>query len=252
MKSMHRLFPRRKLAIFTTLDFKQALPFTPSLDNLVAMAEVIREVKNIIAKSKNPRVIVLESWLIVDYCVKELLLYGLQLKRFQTEAFRILPDSFESCLKLLDKLKERQSGLPPNPSKKFIKLPFEFSKFFEGKYKKEYDAFARIELEYLQQHYPEAQMRIPEDHIDSPNHRHVPDEWLDVVKKLDKKWFKTARQLNECRNIAAHQYNAETIFKAFNIEKTEIKKLSLLKEKCFELLNVLVGLKTKGKKISKA
>ena len=70
------------------------------LKELVKLAEkCIKEVEG----SINVRLIVLETWLFIDFCIRELLMSGLDLNRANTDAFdlryHILPNSFRRSKK---------------------------------------------------------------------------------------------------------------------------------------------------------
>lgn len=225
-------------------DFSKTIPLYTPLYKLVSFAETVKEIKSNINSSVNPRVIVLETWLLLDFCIRDLLLSGLNLKGFQIKNFDILPISFKGCINLLENLIKDQLKKEPNPIQNFPKLSGEFTKFFYDNYKAEYEIFGKIEWEYIQKVHPEKQLTTYVDFIDNPSFRNVPAGWIDVVKKLDKQWFKKASQLNSCRNFAAHDLDYENIFKQFGINgSTKKVKIKLLKDKCMDLLNLLIGVK---------
>ncbi len=226
-------------------DQTKTIPLYTPLYKLVLFAETAKEIKANIKKSNNPRVIVLESWLILDFCVRDLILSGLELKRFQTEKFDILPLSFKGCLDLLHNLRSDQLTRASNPRRNFVSLPGEFFKFFFDNYDEEFESFTKVEYEYYRKVYPAGLTSESVNHLDNPTYRNVADGWIDIVKNLDNKWFKNAQQLNLCRNATAHDLDLDNTFKRFGINgPTKKAKIKLLKDRCIDLLNQLIGIRT--------
>ena len=82
-----------------------------------------------IKKSDNIRLIVLETWLLIDYGVRELLLCAIDSSSINRDdydlRYKALP-SFRACISLLVKIKQTNTKLPPDPDINAINLPVKF------------------------------------------------------------------------------------------------------------------------------
>jgi hypothetical protein len=97
------------------------------------LGELLKSADNcieIIKQSDNIRLMVLETWLFLDYCVRMLLIGAIDgggINRDEYDfKYYALPRNFKACVELLVRIKEVNEGLPIDPSINAIKLPFRF------------------------------------------------------------------------------------------------------------------------------
>ncbi len=220
------------------------LPFWGTVEQYKRIEEAIEGCLKIIQDSDNVRQIVLESWLTVDLVIREFLVSGFDLRRYDNPDFdvryQLLPQSFESLLILLENAKKYQKSSGrrfediaiPIPTNLLISLSDE-----EG------ETLNSILFRYYKKEYPKewlefTRRRNPSLILDTTKHG-IADDWLDVAQKLDDKWFGWARRLQKARNKAAHSYDMEAISKTFGIVgKNQLKHV---KKECLNLLNKLIG-----------
>lgn len=206
-----------------------------------------------ISSSKNSRTIVLETWLIVDWFVRQLIISGINCLELQSDIYNphyeLLPNSFRECVDILKELKSNQEKLDPRPPAPFTGLKGDLGiwKFLEKESKEVYDKLRELEKRYIKEkHKIESDdFVILEPKIDPNKHRFVSDNWIDSVVSLDEKWFNDVSKLNKARNAAAHAYSDSKIYERFGI--TGSKKLELLREKCISLISNIIGLIPKKK-----
>ena len=215
----------------------------------VEQIETFIETKiNEISSNNNSRTIVLETWLIVDWFLRQLIISGIKCLELQNDNYNphyeLLPNSFRECLEILKELKSSQEKLEPSPPKLFsgIKGNFGIWKFIKKESIETYNKLNELENKYLRKfHKIESEnFVILENTNDTNKYRFVSNEWLDSVVKIDEEWFKKVTILNKARNYAAHDYNENKIYDNFGING--LKKQELLREKCIELLSIIIGL----------
>lgn len=220
-------------------DNKDKLPFLHTLEQMLDFSERVGETVEIIRKSENPRLMVLETWLLIDYTVRHVLTHGLGLNKFDSEKIKILPDSFLKCLDLLKALKEDQESKPKNPSLSAMPVPGGFFSIISGD-KEFVDKLIRYEQQYYRENHPEVLGTYLYE-PDNISYRNVPDGWLAIVARMDKQWFSFAIQINNARNKAAHYLNSESLYKSMGISGSQ--KSAHLKDKCLQFLNKLISVK---------
>lgn len=222
---------------------------TRKLEELIILASKhIEEIE----QTDNVRLIVLETWLFVDYCIRELLMSGMELSRFNIESydlrFKLLPKSFMECINIIVRLKEVHSDLPRDPDDKAIKLPAVFLFFIKKNYPEFFNNFLEIEQEYYRQHATELVKKDPEkiipplqeDNSEQVEYSRISLGWLKAVSRIDDVWVKSAKKLNEARNYAAHSYDSEQILKRMGYSGN--KAIDQVKNECKGLLNKLIGI----------
>lgn len=215
------------------------LPFFYSFHEMYEFSGRVEEVVKIIKASNNPRIIILESWLLIDFTIRHLLLHGLGLNKFDHSKLDLLPKSFDTCLKLLKKLIKDQSGKEKNPSLDALGLPGDFIQILLNDREFIYKLM-QYEEKYLRDKHPEVfKSHVYEPH--NPKFRNVSDAWLQTVELLDDDWFRFASDLNKARNIAAHEHNNEFLFSSLKIQDGQM--LDVLRAKCLEFLNKLIKVK---------
>ena len=215
------------------------------LKELVKLAEkCIGEVEG----SSNVRLIVLETWLFIDFCIRELLMSGLDLNRANIDAcdlrYQLLPISFVRCIGLIEKLKKTHSGLLQDPNESAIELPIHFMFFIKKHYPNFLNQLLDIQEEYYTKYVPELVTKkynpLEVEIIPAPvQYSRIPRGWIKAVERIDKDWIKSANRLNDARNYAAHSYDSKKILQRMNC--SGISPVEHLKDECVKLLRNLIG-----------
>jgi hypothetical protein len=219
-------------------DSNKGIPTFFDLPDYIDFAERVDKTINFISKSNDARLIVLETWLIVDYSIRHILKYGLEIDRFCDENYNILPQGFRDCAKLLQDLIKYQKDKESNTSKKLIFLPYEFKMaIYEDK------AFFKKFIQFEEEYYKKFNIPISFDYDDLRNNklRNVDEGWLKAVEKLTEMWFEKADKLNRVRNYAIHSFDENKIFKELGLNGNN--KIGKLKKYCIESLKDLIGVK---------
>ena len=141
-----------------------------------------------IQRSKNPRIIILETWLLVDYALKQILVVGLNLQRFEESCFQPLPFSFEARLKLLFQFKAEQEKLPTKPVDYRLRFPMHFLAFCMEHYKEELQMITKIEYEFYERYSPKLNKETFLFSKDVSKYRIVPDGWIESLRGIDENW----------------------------------------------------------------
>ena len=212
---------------------------------LAEYASKARSYLEILQGAGSVRLLVLETWLFVDYTVRELLLSGLGLERLDDDEldlrYNLLPGRFPDCLRLLEKLRDANQRLPEKPEP-----PLQFSArkllFFE---KYDRDMFNRMwdaEQSYRQacQLGPPPALGV----LDRTRYRWLTEGWLSVANQIDKTWVDRATRLNDARNLAAHSHDEQRIAAKLGFNGPKIA--SHVKNECARLVEQLVGLSTEA------
>jgi len=198
---------------------------------------------------------VLETWLLLDYAVRDLIVNGYGLYKFCQEdldlRYELLPQSFRALLKFFKDTISYQSGLTPEPSPSdhyppYIRSSYGFLKYLGENHGDIDKRLKEIEAEYLAKQHPELAEQVKQGwqfFYHEPREERigrVPSGWLDVVSKLDEDWFVRAEKLREARNKAAHSHDLSAIAKVFGIAGP--RTVDLVRDECLELLNKLLGI----------
>jgi len=203
---------------------------------------------NEISSSTNSRTIVLETWLIVDWFVRQLIISGIKCLELQNNNYNphyeLLPNSLRECIDILKELKLSQEKLESLPPKPFtgVKGDYGFWEFIQKESIETYNKLIELEKKYQRKIYniDSEFFFISEQNFDSNKFRFVNDEWLDSLSRLDEKWFNNVTKLNKARNSAAHAFSEDKIYEHFGINGE--KKQELLKKECIKLLSNIIGL----------
>jgi len=226
---------KRLLKLF---DDKKTIPTFFDLPDFIDFAERIDVTIKFIKKTKNARLIILETWLIIDYSVRHILSYGLEIDRFCDENLSILPQGFRDCTKLLSDLIKNQKAKSHNPSKDLINLPYEFKMaMFNDK------VFFKRFIQHEAAYYRKNNISLAYDYSYLRNNkfRNVDESWLQAVIKLDTDWFKKADKLNKVRNFAIHSFDVKRVYTELGINgKNQLAELRIY---CIQSLIDLLGVK---------
>jgi hypothetical protein len=242
--------------------FGESTPLYSSAFETEKIVKILEESLVYIKKSKSPRHIVIETWLILDYFIRFFIVSGLNIDKFSSNNFNIaqelLPQSFRDCLEFLEKFIKQQTELPIDPYKEKIDLYGKFA-FFVIKQQPDFynKHFIPLVKDYYKKYYPHLlntaknleQMRNPSCklldvgtshtlHKKELHYQTVNGSWLNIAKKFDNKWFENVRKINKARNMAAHEINSNKFFSEFGINgSNEIIKLKKLKDFCIAQLS---------------
>jgi hypothetical protein len=214
-------------------------PFVLGLSDFIDLSEKIKISQEVIASANNPRLVVLETWLIIDYTIRHLLSHGLQLNRFESSELSFLPLNTKDCIFMLEKFLKNQLDKKENPSRHAIQLPGKFIDMIIRD-KVFLDKLLKYEDEYYKKYCPDFK-QTPIITITNPEYRTVNEEWLKSVSNLGTKWFDTVRKINEVRNQAAHTFDEDKIYLKLGINGKS--KLSKLKKYCKNTLTEAIGVK---------
>ena len=227
-------------------------PATFTLRDLDQIIDYLDKSISLIKHTDNPRTIVLESWLIVDYIVRHNILDGLDLLRHGYDGYdvheHLLPKSHEECLKLLESLLVDQRKSIPDPAPPRLEMTGGLAGYLAIHEKDLFEKIFKIDYEYASREYPNLDCNSPYNRGYSRSAMNLPirtvsEEWLKALEHVDKEWFNNARRLNVTRNKAAHTFDEKPIYLSFGINGKN--KLEILRKKCIALLEAITGIKVK-------
>jgi len=215
-----------------------------------------------ISTETNPRIIILETWLMLDFAIRQLIVWGIGADINSNDNFdlrsELLPTGFQNCLDFLITYKKRQENLTIDPNEKCLRLPVRFWYYLNKELDKP-DSDIVINTIYKYQKKMNPNFQTPQEIVTSfrtpvwnistiestsnttVEYRTVDEHWLKVTSHLNEDWVKKVTQINKARNIAAHSYNEEIIFSAFGINGSN--KIELLRNKCVESISSLLKVK---------
>lgn len=229
-------------------------PLYTTLERFEIFENLIRETKTVIDNNDNPRIIVIQTWLIIDLTIKEILMTGLNLSDFIVDGLdlqSLLPwGNFDKRIKLIKTIRETQKSLKAKSVDSRIGWSFEFLKFMKEDNAEFYSKLMEYEQDYYEKFHPECAEKPGSIYMPNPdydiitskkiNYRSVSDKWLEAVGKIDKDWEKTARMINRVRNEAAHSSDCNSIYEVFNLKGKD--RLLGLKEECKKILDDLLDM----------
>lgn len=257
--------------------FGDKTPIFASAGEFEEMAQIIENSIKDIKQSKSSRLIILETWLVLDYIVRRFIISGLNLNKFSNKDFNIafdfLPQSFDKCLKFLENFIKNQAALPPNPERNQVGFRGKFIYFMIKEHKDFYDKqLVPILRKYYKKYYPELtntaktfeqmeqekKMKFSID-VSSPSittrrsfifnqtntltYREVDSGWFEIAQSFNKQWFVDARKINTSRNKSAHEIKSEVIYRSIEISgKDEEEKFKKLKEFCIQQLSTILDI----------
>ncbi len=228
-------------------------PLYTTQEGFLIFEDLVKETKTIIDNNDNPRIIVIQTWLIIDFSIREILMTGLNLSDFNVDGLDLrdsLLGGFHDSIRLLEKIKKTQKSLKAKSVVHSIGWPFRFLKLIKEDSPEFYGRLMKYERDYYERFHPECVEKPGSIYMPNPNYdiitnkpinyRSVTDEWLEAVEKIDKGWRRTASMINCARNKAAHSSDCNDIYKVFNLKGKD--RLLRLKEKCKKILNDLLDM----------
>jgi len=206
----------------------------------------------ILNKSTSPREMVLETWLTLDFALRQFLLSGFELTKFCDEDFDLryllLPNSFSDLLILFEKTIKYNSKFtlepePPAPDNTGgFKSSYEFLSYVKNKHPELYSEIGEVTEEYRREKHWLSIVTDVSLTLDlTPKIERMNLEWRKTASKFGDSWIRKARQLNTARNKAAHSYDVDKIGLAFGLKGDNLTEK--VRKKCRFLLNVLLAVK---------
>lgn len=224
------------------ISFNEDSPIYGTAAEVEEFSKIIYKSLDQIKNSTSIRHIVIETWLVIDFFVRDSLAKAFNFKAYTSEdidlRYEILPISFVNCLDTFESLLKSQRSLPNKPHEEFIMLNANFLRFLREEHKEFYKDLAEV-------------IRLYELKINSENSDHtlttevknqkyrVNRMWVESLSLLDKNWFKLARRINKIRNYPAHSYNSESILNAFGFTGKDAFKQA--KTECIENINKMLS-----------
>lgn len=234
--------------------------FMFSYNNLDEVVDLISATKKIIKDFKNqksPRSIIIETWLLVDFILRDTILTLLDVRDHSSPKcdlrYTLLPKSFRDCLDFLEEFKKAQDSLPQlylrsgEPHLEYSVRTGLLSFIIE----REPNIFFKLnELEamYYKDNGIEPPIKFPyKSYPERKRFQSISLQAHHLIKKFTDEWFKQARRLNKARNNSAHIFHEDEIYKIFGINGED--KLDKLKIKCKNFISELVGIEEIEKKV---
>jgi len=188
------------------------------------------------------RLIVLETWLLLDFTVRQLILAGLGLSKYENDELNLksnlLPRNFRGCLNLLTKLRDYNKQLPHKPEE----YPFLGSLDYVS-YLFENDEEATKKVVKLTDEYCKINSIPKPGTINENDYRFVKKDWIDVAEQIDDNWQKKAKRINTVRNYAAHSYSDKKIASKLGYHGDSI--ITQTRKHCLNMFDDLLGIKPK-------
>jgi len=97
------------------MKFESNIAFFGTRDDLSEFKQVAEKCLETIEETNNIRLIVIETWLFVDFSVRQLIMSALDLSKFNHEdydlRYKLIPKNFSESLELLEKIKNTNEKL---------------------------------------------------------------------------------------------------------------------------------------------
>jgi len=239
-------------------------PFFGNLKQLRELGEVFGKCIDNCNASSSIREIVLETWITVDFAIRQLLLSGFDLTRFSDQkldiGYLILPNSFKELVGILKKTgkyccKEHKSESTKEKIDKSsgLRASYGFWKFIKENDRELFQRIWEVSDEYNWKMHPELSENESVYHTQGPQSvfngknqafEEFNDQWKEVICKFDDNWFKMVDRLNAARNAAAHNYDASQIGE--RLGKKAPNLVNKVRLECFSLLESLFNVRLRG------
>ena len=235
-------------------------PFYGTTKQLMELGEVVCRCIDNCKASSNIREIVLETWITIDFAIRQLLLSGFNLTRFSDQeldiGYLIFPNSFRELVNILRKTRKYCMEHKSEPMREEVdrggslRASIGFWKFVKEKDPELFERIIKTTDAYDQKMHPELSengkayyIQESQSLFDAKNQpfKEFSDQWKEVICELDDNWFDMIDRLNEARNVAAHNYDAKQIARRFG--KTEPDLVDKVKSDCFSLLEDLLNVR---------
>ncbi len=157
-------------------------PLYPKQEGFAIFENLIKETKTIIDNNDNPRIIVIQTRLIIDFSIREILITGLNLSDFIVDDLDLqdlLPRGFYNCIELIETIRETQKSLKPRNLDPRIGWPFRFLKLMKEDNPEFYSKLMKYEQDYYEKFHPEC--------VEKPGTVYMPNPDSDIIthKKIN-------------------------------------------------------------------
>lgn len=197
-----------------------------------------------IGKTSEIRVVVLETWMLLEYYIRSALSYSFGMNKFKTDEldpkYQLLPSSFQVCLDKMKLIINTQRKLPLPPTRKQGNtLPYDLWKYIKSKNPQICDEFEQIIEEYNREKYPELydekgdERLVIKLYFGAYQNVHI----MTMFSNITNLWFDKAIKLNKTRNIAAHVFDSEAIYKELGF--AGVNRFEMSRKFCIDLINEL-------------
>lgn len=210
------------------------------------LSEKVKEIE----ASNNSRLIVIETWLVIDWFIRQFIISGINCLDLISDKYdphyQLLPNSFRECITILEGLIDSQKKLKPRliDENDCLSGSLELWEYIIEKSPETSQKIRALEIEYQREKLgnPDDFNFIIHEKLfrDKESYRFVSEKWLINISKIDKTWLNKAKKLNNARNLAAHSYDAQNLFKAFGINGKNNN--DTLRSECLLLLTTIIGL----------
>ena len=148
---------------------KMDAPIFASYNDINELICILQKGIKEIEESKNIRHIVIETWLIIDYFVRQTLANVLDIDKYNCDNFDIryelLPSSFIRCLESLKKLLDTQRKLDDDPKKNELKFNISFIYYLLKYHKEFHNQLMDIVQLFYNKYYPELAEMVDDDKV---------------------------------------------------------------------------------------
>lgn len=220
-------------------------PFIGTHSEIEETLKVVYECIGEIQKSSSIRHIVIETWLVIDYFIRDALGQAFGFNKFNTEEYdlrqKVLPISFDTCLDVFEELLKIQRSLPKNPQENELVMPGGFWSYMVEEDNKLFQDFLEFLNRYYLKFHPELMEYRNEQKLIQKEEKkfQANSAWLDTYEIINEDWIKKARKINKARNSAAHSHDQNKILKQLGINGSNA--FVLAKDECLKLIERLLG-----------
>jgi len=214
--------------------------FFGTIDDMERYYAQARAYVKSVKDSGSVRLIVVETWLFVDFTVRGLLMSSLQFDRADHEdldlGYALLPRGFRECASLLQKLVKVNQNLPSEIEKRFTGSARKWA------YLDQFDPGLQARIATAEESYRHSFHPGTDDEfsVRKFRYRSVPEGWLEVAGNIDESWVKRANRLNDARNLAAHCHEETRIAAKLGFHGSDT--LNHVRDECLRLSKDLVGI----------
>ncbi len=238
-------------------DTAENLFFYGSVNNFEIFIRTADKSVGVIQSADSVRLIVLETWLLLDYSIRSLLLSILDLNQLNHQDYDLaeflLPQSISDCVDLIYRIKEVNLKLPEDTNDNTIRLRGKFLLYLQKKEPEFFTQFLRIEDEYYSIYYPELSKTYQESLTAKgyfpvtsslKDYKRISNDKLSFISRIDQEWIKKAKKLHSARNLAAHSYDENRIAERMGYSGPNL--IEHTRTECLSTIETLLGIKQRN------
>lgn len=230
------------------------IPFWGNKRQLDELTELTTRCLKTLKETSSAREMVLETWLTIDFALRQFLISGFELYRFCDDNFDLryilLPSSFRGLIDLFNETRNFCSKYPiesdstPKDKQGGFRSSYDFLKYVRDEHADLWGKIDEVTWEYRMKVNPELREQIRNSAVffSIPPENEVTilkPGWRKVAEILDDKWIDKAVRLNKARNAAAHRPDLEVIGKRLGLQGNNITEL--IRNECLGLLKTLLS-----------